>query len=127
RGMESRIQSHVQQTLTGIPVVQAFTQEERTHRQFHEYADAAIAAQRRGTLVSSLSGLGTGLIATLGTACVLWFGARRVLAGELTVGSLLVFLAYLGSLQAQLKAFTGVYGALQSAGGNVDRVMELLD
>jgi ATP-binding cassette, subfamily B, bacterial len=127
REMESRIQSHVQQTLTGIPVVQAFTQEERTHRRFQEYADAAIGAQRRGTLVGSLSGLGTGLITTLGTASILWLGARRVLAGELTVGSLLVFLSYLGSLQAQLKAFTGVYGALQSAGANLDRVMEVLD
>jgi ATP-binding cassette, subfamily B, bacterial len=126
REIESRMQSHVQQTLTGMPVVQAFTQEERTHRVFREFAEAAIDAQRRGTLVSSLAGLGNGLITTLGTALILWLGAKRVVAGELTVGSLLVFLAYLGSLQAQLKALTGLYNSLHTAGANVDRVMEIL-
>jgi ATP-binding cassette subfamily B protein/subfamily B ATP-binding cassette protein MsbA len=127
REIESRIQSHVQQTLSGIPVVQAFSQEERERRRLQEFASAAIRARQRRTLVSSLNGLTSGLTTTLGTGAILWVGARHVLDGQLTVGAILVFLAYLGSLQAQMKALTAIYGALQMTGASVDRVMEVLE
>jgi ATP-binding cassette subfamily B protein/subfamily B ATP-binding cassette protein MsbA len=127
REIESRIQSHVQQTLTGIGVVQAFTQEQREHDRFRQYTDAALTALRRSTLVSSFAGLSSGIVAKTGAAAVLWFGAHQVLRGELTVGSLFVFLAYLGSLQAQLKAFTGIYTGMQTVGAKVDRVCEVLE
>ena len=127
REIESRIQSHVQQTLTGIGVVQAFAQEQREHDRFRQFTDAALVALRRSTLVSSFAGLSSGLIAQAGAATVLWFGARQVLRGDLSVGSLFVFLAYLGSLQAQLKAFTGIYTGMQTVGAKVDRVCEVLE
>ncbi len=127
REIESRIQSHVQQTLTGIGVVQAFAQEQREHDRFRSYTDAALVALRRSTLVSSFASLGSGVVAQAGAAAVLWFGARQVLRGELSVGSLFVFLAYLGALQAQLKAFTGIYTGMQTVGAKVDRVCEVLE
>ena len=127
REVESHIYSHVQQTLAGIPVVQLFAQEGREHARFREYTGAAIKAQRRSALVQNLNGLASGLIATMGTAGVLWVGANHVIQGTLSIGSILVFLSYLGVLQAQLKAFTGIYSALQGAGASVDRVMEILE
>lgn len=72
REIETRIQSHVQQTLAGMPVVQAFTQEERQHAQLQQYAGVAIAAQQRTALVGSINSLSSGLVMTLGTAIVLW-------------------------------------------------------
>jgi ATP-binding cassette subfamily B protein/subfamily B ATP-binding cassette protein MsbA len=127
RESESRIQSHVQQTLSGMIVVQAFAQEEREHYRFREFASAVIGAQKRSTLTGSVYNLMSGGISSLGTAAILYFGAYYVINGRLTVGSLLVFISYLGTLQGQLKAFTGIYSSLQSAGASVDRVMEVLD
>lgn len=127
REIESRIQSHIQQTLTGIPVVQAFGQEEREQEKFEKFADSAIRVQQRSTLIGSVNSLTSGLITTLGTGVILWFGARHVLAGELTIGSLLVFLVYLSSLQTQMKTFTGVYTTMQGLSASVDRVAEVLD
>jgi ATP-binding cassette subfamily B protein len=127
REIESRIQSHVQQILTGIPVVQTFNQEAREHRRFEEFAARALAAQRRSTLASSLSGLGAGSLTTLGTAAILWVAAHQVLSGSLTIGGFLVFLSYLGSLQAQLKVFSSTYSSLQSAHASIDRVLEVLE
>ena len=127
REIESRIQAHIQQTLTGIPVVQAFGQEEREKEKFEEFADSAIRVQQRSTLIGSVNSLTSGLITTLGTGVILWFGARHVLAGELTIGSLLVFLVYLNSLQAQMKTFAGVYTTMQGLSASVDRVTEVLD
>jgi ATP-binding cassette subfamily B protein/subfamily B ATP-binding cassette protein MsbA len=127
REVESRIQSHVQQTLAGISVVQAFSRERRVHHQFQDIASQAIRTQQRGAFVRSISGLGSGLITTLGTAVVLWVGSSRVLGGHLTVGSLLVFVSYLNSLQTQMKKLADVYSGLQAAGASVDRVMEVLE
>ncbi len=127
RESESRIQSHVQQTLSGMIVVQAFAQEEREHYRFREFASAVIGAQKRSTLTGSVYSLMSGGISALGTGAILYFGAYYVINGRLTVGSLLVFISYLNTLQEQFKAFTGVYSSMQSARASVDRVMEVLD
>jgi ATP-binding cassette subfamily B protein/subfamily B ATP-binding cassette protein MsbA len=126
REMEGRLASHVQQTLTGLPVVQAFSQEEREHERFQQFAEHAIRAQQRSTLVGSLNALSSGLVATLGAGLILWFGARKVTEGTLTVGGLLVFLAYLASLQAQMKSLAPIYTALQGFGASVERVIDVL-
>jgi ATP-binding cassette subfamily B protein len=127
REIEARIQSHIQQTLTGIPVVQSFVQEEREQERFRRFADAAIAAQQRSTLVGSINSLSSGLIATLGSGGILWIGARHALDRNLSVGDLLAFLFWFGLLQAQVKALADVYTRLQGLSASVDRVIEVLD
>jgi ATP-binding cassette subfamily B protein len=127
REIESRIQAHIQQTLTGIPVVQAFAQEERENLRFRGYADAVIRSQQRSALLGSVNSLGSGLITTLGSGIILWIGARHVLAGALSLGSIFVFLVYLNSLQGQMKVFAGLYTTLQSLSATVNRTVEVLD
>lgn len=127
REIESRIQSHIQQTLTGIPVVQAFVQEEREQERFHRFADAAIVAQQRSTLIGSINSLSSGTITALGTGAILWVGARHVQANSLTIGGLLAFLFWFGLVQAQMKVFADIYTKLQGLSASVDRVLEVLD
>jgi ATP-binding cassette, subfamily B, bacterial len=127
RESESRIQSHVQQTLSGMIVVQAFGQEEREHSRFREFAHAVIGAQKRTTLTGSFYNLFAGGFNTFGTAVILYLGANYVISGQLTTGNLLVFIAYLGTLQGQLKTFSGLYSTLQSAGASVDRILEIIN
>jgi ATP-binding cassette subfamily B protein/subfamily B ATP-binding cassette protein MsbA len=127
REAESRVQSHVQRTVSGIQVVQAFTAEPHEQQRFQQFTEEAIAAQRRSTLLIHARGLLTGSIATLATGAVLWLGARHVLEGSLSLGSLLMFLAYLGSLKAHLKAFTELSGTFQEVGVGAERVLEALE
>ncbi|HKX61825.1 MAG TPA: ABC transporter ATP-binding protein [Verrucomicrobiae bacterium] len=127
REIEGRLASHLHQTLSGLPVVQSFVQEEREHRQFEQFADAAIRAQQRSTLLGSFNSLGSGLVTTLGTAVILWFGARRVLDQSLTVGSLVVFLIYLNSLQAQMKTFATAWTTIQGLSASMDRTLAILE
>ncbi len=127
REIESRIQAHIQQTLTGIPVVQAFAQEERESLRFQTFADAAIRSQQRSAWLGSINSLSSGLITTLGSGVILWIGSRHVLGGTLTVGGILVFLVYLTSLQAQMKIFANVYTTLQGLSASVHRVLEVLN
>jgi ATP-binding cassette subfamily B protein/subfamily B ATP-binding cassette protein MsbA len=127
REAESRMQAHVHQTLTGIDVVQAFAREDYEYDRFRDFAQEAVNAERRGAWVGSLSDLVTGIVVTCGTGVVLFIGSRRVLAGAMSVGSLLVFLAYLVALYDQMKAIIGAYRSLQGLGGQIDRVLDVLD
>jgi len=127
REIEGLLASHLHQTLSGLPVVQSFVQEEREHRRFEQFADAAIRAQQRSTLLGSFNSLGSGLVTTLGTAVILWFGARRVLDQSLTIGSLVVFLIYLNSLQAQMKTFATAWTTIQGLSASMDRTLAILE
>jgi ATP-binding cassette subfamily B protein/subfamily B ATP-binding cassette protein MsbA len=119
REIESGLQSHVQQTLAGIPVVQAFAQEEREHRRFR--------VQQRTVVIGSLSSLSSGLVTTVGSGLIVWLGAIHVLDHRITVGDLSVFVFYLNNLQNQFKILAGVYTTLQTLSANVDRVNVVLD
>ena len=127
RDVESRIHAHVHQTLTGVSVVQAFAREDDEQRRFQSLAAEAIRAHQRSALVGSVYGLGSGLLTTLGTAAVMWLAAIRVVDGQITVGTALVFLSYVASLQWQLSVFTTMYSTLQTAGAGVDRVMAVFE
>jgi ATP-binding cassette subfamily B protein/subfamily B ATP-binding cassette protein MsbA len=127
REIEAQIQSHAQQILSGIPVVQAFAQEQREEDRFRHCAALAVRSQRRLTLQTGIYNLASGLIVALGSGAVLWVGARHALDGRVSIGVLLVFVAYLNALQGQLRSLLGVYGTLQEAGASIDRVNEVFE
>ncbi|MBI2881605.1 MAG: ABC transporter ATP-binding protein, partial [Candidatus Tectomicrobia bacterium] len=127
RAAHSRLTSFVHQTLTAIPIVQAFGTEERNGYEYRRLAADAVSLSRRGTFLKDAYTLANGLITTVGVASILYLAGRRVLAGSLSVGSLLVFLGYLQSMQGAWQSLLGTYGSLKSAGASVDRVLEVLD
>ena len=127
RAVESSLQSHVHQTLTGVAVVQAYGMEARQRRRFAELATADIAAQKQALLAQELNGLGRGLATVLVAGAVLWIGANEVLAHRISTGTLLVFVAYLGSLHEQFTTLSAVPSLLHGTRGSVDRVLEVLD
>jgi ATP-binding cassette subfamily B protein len=127
RQIEVNLQAHIQQTLTGIPVVQAFGQEEREAQRFRLFAESAVRSQQRSAVLGSVSSLSSGLVTVLGSGVILWVGARHVLSGALEIGSILVFLYYLNSLQAQVKVFAGLYATMQNLHPSATRVLEVLE
>jgi ATP-binding cassette subfamily B protein/subfamily B ATP-binding cassette protein MsbA len=108
-------------------VVQAFGQEERHARRFLALGVDAVRAERRTIGLAGLNKLVAESVTSLGYAVVLLIGARQVLAGHLTVGGLLVFLAYVTTLQTSLVAFAAVYPALQELRPQTRRVCEVLE
>jgi ATP-binding cassette subfamily B protein/subfamily B ATP-binding cassette protein MsbA len=127
REIEVRIPSLVQQSLSAIPAVQAFSREELEHSRFRRFADDTIAAYISSSYAHMLFKLTVGLITTLGTAMIMYFGAVAVLQGRITVGTVLVFLAYLKSLYGPLNSMTYVASTLQTLTVSSDRVLEILD
>ena len=127
REIESRLMSFVHQSLGAIPVVQAFGAEPRNGERFQDLSQDAVSVSQRGALVSSSYGLVNGLIITAGTALVLYVGGLRVLSGAMTLGTLLVFLSYVRTLQGVSRGFFQTFTKLKSAEARMDRVLEILE
>ncbi|OLE66455.1 MAG: hypothetical protein AUI36_07520 [Cyanobacteria bacterium 13_1_40CM_2_61_4] len=68
-----------------------------------------------------------GLATAVGTAVILWVGTSHALAGQMSVGAILLFLSYLGSLYAPLEAVMYATSTIQGAAGSAQRVWEVLE
>jgi ATP-binding cassette subfamily B protein len=127
RERESEVLGVVQRAMGAMRVIQAFTREEDEHRRFMTASERSLAAGLRlYTLQTFYSGL-VNLVIALGTAAVVWMGARHVLDSTLTVGSLVVFISYLAALYGPINDMFQVYGLALSARVGVGRVLDVLD
>jgi ATP-binding cassette, subfamily B, bacterial len=127
REAQSRVLSFVHQTLSAIPIVQAFNSQARNGARFQQLAVDAVYRSQHTVMLNTASGVLNGLIITAGTAVVLFVGAMEILAARLTVGGLLVFLAYLASLQAASQGLLTAYTTFKTTSANMDRVLEVLE
>ena len=124
---ESQLFSFVHQTLSAVPLVQAFNAQERNRRQFSDFASSAVSLSQRNSLLRNSYAFLTGLLTSIGIALVLYAGAHRVLSGAMTVGSLLVFVAYLRTLQAASQNLLRMHGSVKAVEASLERVVEVLD
>lgn len=127
RQQESEVYSVVQRAMSAMRIIQAFTKEEEEHRKFMTASrDSLGASLRLYTLQTFYSGV-INVVMAVGTALVVYVGAKHVLSGTLTVGEIIVFTAYLASLYAPINTVSQTWGLLQAAKVGVERAFEILD
>jgi ABC-type multidrug transport system fused ATPase/permease subunit len=127
RDLEAKMMSVVEQTLGAVPAVQAFTREDIEEKRFRFWAGRTVGAYIRTTVFGIWFELLAGAITTLGTALIIYIGSDLALKGELTAGTIIVFLSYLGSLYDPLDSLTHTTQTVQGAAAEADRVMEILE
>jgi len=124
---ESAVLAQAQEGLSSIRMVHAFGREEFEVRQFHQQARQSLQANLRLTLTNVNSTLVISTLMVIGTAAMYYIGALHVLAGTLTLGSLLVFSAYLLMLYQPLESLTYTAWAMEGATAGAKRCFEVLD
>src|SRR5262245_34896465 len=124
--IEGKSYAVVEETLSAIPVVQAFGREDHAEQRLRDVNAESIRAALATTAVQLRFKVLIGLTTTLGTALIFWVGATHVLDGTLTVGGILVFLSYLASLYAPLESLMYTSSTIQGAAGGARRVLEVL-
>jgi ABC-type multidrug transport system fused ATPase/permease subunit len=121
------INATLQDRLSGIRVIQAFGQEDREQDVFAEanerYYDATVA----GIKYMSVFFPGMGFIVRMGSILLLGAGAMLVVREELSIGTLVAFLAYAVSFYDPINRLTEVDNIFQRAIAAGSRVFELLD
>lgn len=124
---EGEIYSDVERTFTAIPVVQVCRRERLQDEQFRRHTGAALGAARVATDLQLRFKILVGLCTSLGTAAIIYVGAKHVIGGQMTIGTLLVFLAYLAALYRPVESIVYSSFAVHGATGSARRVVELLE
>jgi ATP-binding cassette subfamily B protein len=124
---ESAVLAQAQEGLSSIRMVHAFGREEFEVHQFQRHARQSLQANLRLTLTNVNSALVISTLMVVGTAAMYYIGTLHVLAGTLTLGSLLVFSAYLLMLYQPLESLTYTAWAMEGATAGAKRCFEILD
>ena len=124
---ESRGLSVVQETLGALRVVNAFGQEQREAARFAERVADGSRARLRLALTQGGLALLVGLTTAIGTAGVLFVGVSQVNSGAITLGELLMVMAYLTLLYQPLEDMGKRVADLQQAFTGLERAYSLLD
>jgi len=127
RERESAAMAVVAETLGALRVVKAFGQEDHEHGRYVIRGNASVKAEMAAVRVESLLWLLVGVVLAVGTATVLYLGARHVEAGALTTGQLIQVMAYLSQLYDPLKTMGSRAAGIQKGLASLDRVFGLLD
>jgi ATP-binding cassette, subfamily B, bacterial len=125
--VESSAFSVVHEALSALRVVKAFGREEQESERFRGRSEASMQAEVRVALTEALLTMTVGLTIGLGTAVVLYVGVRRVQAGGLTLGQLLLVMTYLTQLYEPLRTIAKKVGDLQDSVASAERLFDVLD
>ncbi|MDD3826414.1 MAG: ABC transporter ATP-binding protein [Anaerolineae bacterium] len=113
--------------LSGMRVIQAFAQEDASHERFNEVNRANRDAYVKAMSLSFVFLPTVDILSMLATAIVLWFGGLAVARGELTLGVVVAFIAYVSRFFQPIQELSQLYTTLQAAMAGGERVLEMLD
>ena len=124
---ESEVASMVQESMTSLVVVQAFTQEKHERDRFSKESGASMRAALDSTrwgkglnqLIKVFSAVGVGL--------VVLYGGRQVLQGHLSPGDIIVFAAYIKNLYSPIEKVSEVFVEFTESLVSGERILELLE
>ncbi len=123
----ARLNAHLQETITGMKVVQLFARERRNQRDFERenasHRDSWLGSIRYDALLFSSVDLATNLT----RAMIFWYGAKLLGVGEITLGTIYVFSDYMGRFFRPLMDLSAKYSVMQSSMASAERVFQLLD
>jgi len=125
--LDSSAMGVVQEVLSAVRVVKAFGREDREHERFLRQSDRRV---RREMEVSAMQGgfdLLVALVMAGGGAAALLIGVQQVRAGSLSLGSLLLVMAYLKDIYRPLRTLSKKTVTLESSMASAERAFALLD
>lgn len=125
--LQGEMSSLVEQTLTAIPIVQAFGREHDTSHRYHHLAGQTVRATLRTEVAQHQYQVAVNAVNAGAAAIVMFYGGMTVLRGELSLGSLLVVMAYFASLYAPIESMAYLSESFASAAAGARRVLEILD
>jgi ATP-binding cassette subfamily B protein len=126
RENQSFIMNLLHQTISSIPLVKAHSAEARNSQRFETLTRDAAAISQQESLLENSYNVVNGLTTTAGIAIIIFLGGQKVLSGAISVGTLIVFISYMHSLEGVLKAILETYGSVKPIEVSIDRVSELL-
>jgi ATP-binding cassette, subfamily B, bacterial len=124
---DSRVTSLVQQNISALPVVQSYVREGAESAFFAGQAQTSFRERVRQHSLEVIYWLAIATLFGVATAGLTWWGAEEILRQRLTIGELVIFLAYLGQLYDPLNQLSHVGATVSDANAGLHRIFEILD
>lgn len=121
------INAHLNETVQGLQVIQAFGREEINSEKFSKANRKYYRSHMRAIAIDQAFWPLADLVGAIGTALVMWYGAREYIAGRLSVGLIVAFIDYLGKFWRPINTFSRVWSQILSAMASAERVFGILD
>ena len=115
------------EVLAGMMTVKGFAMEEEEKRRFMEGVREGNEVVRRGVRTDNVTGTLRTLAATAARLTALGVGGYLISRGQMTVGTLLAFLGYIGGLFGPVQGLTNTYQMLQKATVSLEAIFNILD
>ncbi|MEU0399473.1 ABC transporter ATP-binding protein [Streptomyces sp. NPDC006197] len=122
----SVVNADLQESVSGLRIVQAFRRERSGAARFAERSDAYREARVRGQWLISVYFPFVTLLSSVAAAAVMIVGANRIEAGTLTTGALVAYLLYIDLFFAPVQQLSQVFDGYQQAAVSLKRMQELL-
>jgi ATP-binding cassette, subfamily B, bacterial len=116
-----------EESLSNAALVQAYDRQASETKRFHAENLGAFAAQMVATRLRATFGPFIDLLETAAVLLVIGIGIWQLAAGSMTLGGLLVFMAYLAQLYGPIRAFGALANTAYAASAGAERIIEVLD
>ena len=123
----ARINTFMQEHITGMTVDQVFTREERSFRAFSGINAAHRDANMRSIFYYAVFYPGVDLIGAIAVGLIIWYAGVQALDGALTIGTVMAFLQFNEMFWRPIRDLSEKYNIMQTAMASSERVFTLLD
>jgi ATP-binding cassette subfamily B protein len=127
RARIARLNAFLQETLSGMRIVQAFAREQRSMAQFDRLNASHLEAYLKSVYYHSVFFPVMELLGAVALALIVWYGGGRALQGTLTIGALVAFLQYAQRFFRPITDLSEKYNTMQAAMASAERIFDLLD
>jgi ATP-binding cassette subfamily B protein len=127
RGLEAESLAVIHESISMMRVIAAFGREEYEHRRFRDQTSRAVSERVKITIRQTLFSLVVNMMTAIGSAAVLGIGGYHVIQGKLTIGTMIVLMAYIAAVYKPLETISYTIGALQDRFVNLRITFDLLD
>jgi ABC-type multidrug transport system fused ATPase/permease subunit len=121
------ITSVAEESFGNAALIRAYDRAEAEDTRFHTQNQAVFTAQMSATRLQAVFGPLTDVIETIGVLLVIGLAIWELAAGRISIGGLLVFMAYMAQLYSPIQGLSSLMNSLYAASAGAERVIELLD
>jgi ATP-binding cassette subfamily B protein len=123
----ARINSYLQEHVSGMLVLQLFNREKRSYQQFSEVNKSHMDAFKDAIMAYAVYYPVVEVLSSIAVACIIWFGGLGVISSLTTLGVLVAFIQYAQRFFRPIQDLSDKYNILQSAMASSERIFKLLD
>jgi ABC-type multidrug transport system fused ATPase/permease subunit len=121
----AQVSKDIQEVLSGVEVIKAYSTEEREVQKVSGKMRSVIHTRIKSTILSLLSNYSARASQLISTLLIMWFGAKEIIKGSMTIGDYVAFTSYVIYLSSSINSLSMFHISLQPIFASMERLTEI--